>query len=74
VLRALTTGPREVLALPQEAIENGAKAELTLFDPSVPYAPNMRPEQWRFSPFQDATLQGQIIGIIRGNQASIAQS
>jgi dihydroorotase-like cyclic amidohydrolase len=56
------------------AIEIGAKAELTLFDPSVPYAPNMRPEQWRFSPFQEAALRGQIIGIIRGNQASLAHS
>jgi dihydroorotase len=74
VLRALTTGPRKVLDLPQVAIEIGAKAELTLFDPSVPYAPNMRPEQWRFSPFQEAALRGQIIGIIRGNQASLAHS
>jgi dihydroorotase len=74
VLRALTTGPRKVLDLPLQAIEIGAKAELTLFDPSIPYAPNMRPEQWRFSPFQEAALHGQVIGIIRGNQASIAQS
>jgi dihydroorotase len=74
ILSALNSGPRKVLELPLQTIEIGAKAELTLFDPSVSYAPNMRPEQWRFSPFQEAELQGQIIGIIRGNQASIAHS
>jgi hypothetical protein len=49
-------------------------AELTLFDPSLPYSPNMRPDQWRFSPFKDLSLQGQILGVIRGAHASIAQA
>ena len=74
ILSALNSGPRKVLELPIQTIEIGATAELTLFDPSIAYEPNMRPEQWRFSPFQEVDLQGQIIGIIRGNQASIAQS
>lgn len=72
-LAALNMGPRKVLALPQPTIEIGSRAELTLFDPSIPYAPNMRSEQWRFSPFQNQTLQGQIIGIIQGAQASLAE-
>jgi dihydroorotase len=72
-LNALNIGPRKVLDLPSQSIEIGAKAELTLFDPSLAYSPNMRPEQWRFSPFHHLPLQGQIIGVIRGAHASIAQ-
>jgi dihydroorotase len=72
-LAALNAGPRKILGLAPCSIEIGAQAELTLFDPGVAYAPNMRPEQWRFSPFQSRSLQGQIIGIIRGAHASIAQ-
>jgi dihydroorotase len=72
-LNALNLGPRKVLDLPSHSIEIGAKAELTLFDPSLAYSPNMRPEQWRFSPFHHLPLQGQIIGVIRGAHASIAQ-
>jgi dihydroorotase len=72
-LNALNLGPRKVLDLPSNSIEIGAKAELTLFDPSLAYSPNMRPEQWRFSPFHHLPLQGQIIGVIRGAHASIAQ-
>jgi dihydroorotase len=72
-LAALNAGPRKILGLAPSSIEVGAQAELTLFDPSVAYAPNMRPEQGRFSPFQGRSLQGQIIGIIRGAHASIAQ-
>ena len=73
IIRALTVGPRNVLNLPASSIEIGAKAELTLFDPSSPYVANMRPEQWRFSPFNDQRLIGQIIGVIQGSQAIIAQ-
>jgi len=73
ILNALNMGPRKVLDLPQPTIEIGSRAELTLFDPSIAYTPNMRSEQWRFSPFQNHTLQGQIIGIIQGAQASLAQ-
>ena len=72
-LHALNIGPRKVLDLALNATEVGAPAELTLFDPSLPYSPNMRPEQWRFSPFKDLPLQGQILGVIRGAHASIAQ-
>jgi dihydroorotase len=73
-LNALNIGPRKVLDLAIHAIEVGAPAELTLFDPSLPYSPNMRPDQWRFSPFKDLSLQGQILGVIRGAHASIAQA
>jgi dihydroorotase len=72
-LNALNAGPRKILGLAPNTIEVGVKAELTLFDPKVAYAPNMRPEQWRFSPFQDRSLQGQIIGVINGAHASLAQ-
>lgn len=74
ILKALNYGPRKVLGLAPEPIEIGARAELTLFDPSAAFVANMRPEQWRFSPFQGLELQGQIIGIIQGAQASLAQS
>jgi hypothetical protein len=34
----------------------------------------MRPKQLRFSPFKDRALKGQILGIIRGAQATLAQA
>ena len=71
ILPALHVGPRKVLGLASTPIEVGAFAELTLFDPSLPYVSNMHPEQHRFSPFKDATLQGQIRGVIRGELASL---
>ncbi|MFM6945888.1 MAG: dihydroorotase [Flavobacteriales bacterium] len=70
-LPALHVGPRKVLSLDSLSIEVGSFAELTLFDPSLPYKANMQPEQYRFSPFQDAVLQGQIRGVIRGELASL---
>jgi len=72
-LKALNAGPRKILDLPPNCIEVGANAELTLFDPSVPYQANMRPEQWRFSPFNKVDLKGQILGVIRGARASLVQ-
>ena len=71
VLAALTVGPRKVLSLDSNCIEPGAFAELTLFDPSLPYETNMQAEQLRFSPFNNTQLQGQIRGVIRGELASL---
>jgi dihydroorotase len=71
VLNALHMGPRKVLGLEANSIEEGAVAELTLFDLSLPYAHNMRAEQLRFSPFKDTALKGQIRGIIRGEHATL---
>jgi dihydroorotase len=72
-LPALNNGPRKILALPMHPIEIGAQAELTLFDPELNHVFNMRPEQLRFSPFKDQTLKGQILGVIRGAQATLVQ-
>jgi dihydroorotase len=71
ILPALTTGPRKVLGIASTCIEPGAAAELTLFDPSMPYQANMQAEQLRFSPFNNTQLQGQIRGVIRGELASL---
>jgi dihydroorotase len=71
ILPALTTGPRKVLGIASTCIEPGAVAELTLFDPSMPYEANMQAEQLRFSPFNNTQLQGQIRGVIRGELASL---
>ena len=71
LIPALTSGPRKVLGLAPITIEECAFAELTLFDPSLPYVQNMQPEQFRFSPFKDSTLQGQIRGVIRGELATL---
>jgi len=73
ILNALNNGPQKVLGFEPKCLEIGARAELTLFDPSLNYQPNMRPEQWRFSPFQGAELQGRILGVIQGAKASLAQ-
>ena len=72
-LQALNNGPRKILDLPINPIEIGSQAELTLFDPELAHIFNMRPEQLRFSPFKDRTLKGQILGIVRGAQATLAQ-
>lgn len=73
ILTALSNGPRFVLGLEPTTIKPGVKANLTIFDPNLPYEPNMRPEQRRFSPFQNVALQGRVLGIIHGAQACLAQ-
>lgn len=72
-LPLLHTGPRKILGLESNSIEIGHMAELTIFDTTLAYQPNMRPEQWRFSPFKNQELQGRILGVIRGAQATLAQ-
>lgn len=71
-LPRLHSGPRSVVDLAPIKIEIGEIAELTLFDPTLPYEPNMRREQGRFSPFKNLSLNGKILGVIRGPHASLS--
>jgi len=70
IIKAITTGPREVLGLARTEITEGAEANITLFNPE---------QEWTFqssairsksknTPFIDKKLKGRVVGVINNNQ------
>jgi dihydroorotase len=68
LVEKLATNPRKVVGLPAVAIEPGAKANVTLIDPSVNWTvePKSFKSKSKNSPFGGRTLTGRSIGIING--------
>lgn len=65
-VRALTSGPAEVLGLPAPSLRRGAPADITLFDPRRSWV--VEPEQFRSKgrncPFAGHKLRGKVVGTI----------
>lgn len=63
LLRALSTKPAEILALPAGKLEKGAVADLILFDPDVPWVvdPAKLRSKSKNTPFDESRLQGRTI-------------
>jgi dihydroorotase len=73
IIEALTTSPRNILKLQQPKFEEGAQANITLFDPET---------EWTFekkyivskssnTPFIGTKFKGKVIGVINNKQVSI---
>jgi dihydroorotase len=62
LLRALSTRPAEILGLPGGRLQNGAPADLIVFDPETPYVLDKRKLRSRSknTPFDEARLDGQV--------------
>jgi len=62
LLRALSSRPAEILGLPSGRLQNGAPADLILFDPDAPYVLDKRNLHSRSknTPFDEARLEGQV--------------
>jgi dihydroorotase len=69
-VRALTSGPAEVLGLPAPSLRRGAPADITLFDPRPSWV--VEPEQFkskgRNCPFAGHKLRGKVVGAIVGGR------
>lgn len=66
IVRLLATGPREIFGLATDAIQTGAKADLTLFVPGHEHRftkDDLRSKS-RNTPFLDKTLRGKVVGIV----------
>lgn len=73
IMAKFTSGPREVLGLEQTSIQEGANAELTLFDPKAKWTLEKKDivSKSKNSPFIGRELTGMVIGIVNGLQASL---
>lgn len=66
IIRLLATGPREIFGLATDAIQIGAKADLTLFVPGHEHQftkQDLRSKS-RNTAFLDMTLRGKVVGIV----------
>jgi dihydroorotase len=62
LLAAMTTGPADILRLPQGRMQKGAPADLIRFDPDEPYVvdPMALHSRSKNTPFEDARMQGRV--------------
>jgi dihydroorotase len=72
LISALTDGPRNILSLPLVKVEEGMDADFTLFNMSTKYEWTERENRShsRNSPFFGQSLQGKVVGIIKGSKSS----
>jgi dihydroorotase len=70
LVELLSVNPRKILSLPIPVIEEGNKANLTLFDPALAWKVNSNHFQSKSinSPLLGADLIGKVIGVIKGSQ------
>jgi dihydroorotase len=73
IIRALTSGPREVLQLEPVTIAEGEAANITLFDPDAEWTfekKHIRSRSFN-SPFIGTRFKGKALGIVNGKQVQI---
>ncbi len=63
LLRAMTINPAKLLGLPGGRLEKGAPADLTLFDPNVPWVVDreLLRSRSKNSPFDEQRIQGRVL-------------
>ena len=68
-----TSGPRKVLGLPQPEIAEGAKANLTVFDPREQWSPEPGSLRSRSgnTPFYGYRFTGKPLGIVNNNKTTL---
>ncbi len=75
VVRALTSGPAEVLGLPAPSLRTGAPADIALFDPSRTWV--VEPERFkskaRNCPFAGHRLRGEVISTLVGGRVAMRE-
>ncbi|MCC5927844.1 MAG: dihydroorotase [Cyclobacteriaceae bacterium] len=72
-IEKITHGPRNILGLTVPQIQVGARADLTLFDPSTTwtYSHELHKSKSHNSPLLGKSLKGKVIGVIREKYANI---
>lgn len=71
---ALSERSRNIAGIQQSSIEEGTRADLSIFDPSLDFEWSSESQHHRFSPFKEQTMKGKVLGIIHGAQASLQQA
>jgi dihydroorotase len=71
IVEKFSTNPRRILHLPELRIEQGAMANLTIFDPAAQWVvlPAQFKSKSRNTPFGGRTLTGRAVGIINNGHA-----
>ncbi len=66
MIEKFSTAPRKILSLPEIRIEEGAEADLTIFDPSAAWTvePNKFRSKSKNSPFASYSLRGKPVAIV----------
>lgn len=71
IVSLLSHGPRKLLGLPEIHVEPGARADLTVFQPDLPwtYRLSAQHSKGRNTPLEGKRLTGRPYGVIRGDHA-----
>jgi dihydroorotase len=66
LLHAMSTRPAELLGVPGGTLKPGARADVIVFDPDVPWVldPNELKSKCKNTPFDEARLQGRVVRTI----------
>ncbi len=70
-ITALSQRSRAIAGIQITSIEEGNTADLSIFDPSLPFEWSPESKHQRFSPFKNKEMKGKVLGIIHGAQASL---
>jgi dihydroorotase len=70
-ITAISQRSREIAGIQPMSIEEGNQADISIFDPSITFEWSPESTHHRFSPFKHHTLNGKVLGIIHGAQASL---
>jgi dihydroorotase len=75
ILDCLSLRSRNVLGIPEQPIEIGQKADLTIFDPtfSWEFNSNVMTSEHAYSPFLSKQMKGKVLAVINGDKASVNQ-
>lgn len=71
VIAAISERSREIAGIQSAIIEEGNRADLSIFDPSLDFEWSNESTHQRFSPFKNQVMKGKVLGIIHGAQASL---
>ncbi|HQQ94153.1 MAG TPA: dihydroorotase [Bacteroidia bacterium] len=71
IIRCFTSGPRSVLRLPEQIVQVGSAANLTLFNPKGETVLTEKNNASRSvnSPFLNKSLAGRVVGVINGSKS-----
>jgi dihydroorotase len=75
ILDCLSLRSRNVLGIPEQPIEIGQKADLTIFDPTFfwEFNSNVMTSEHAYSPFLSKQMKGKVLAVIHGDKASVNQ-
>jgi dihydroorotase len=71
VITSLSERSREIAGIQFASIEEGNRADISIFDPSIAFEWSSESTHHRFSPFKNQAMKGKVLGIIHGAQASL---